>query len=114
MATIHPYKGYLNTEFHIYAKGTEDVKYEIHPIHNGDDTYIMKGSATPNIPHSIKFKAPGAYKIVFSDGTSTHITIEDGYKFGGGTHKKSFVFDNCPWVFVVMHDRTYFYNRISK
>ena len=114
MATIHPYKGYLNTEFHIYAKGTKDVKYEVHPIHNGDDTYIMKGSATPNIPHSIKFKDPGAYKIIFSDGTSTHITIEDGYKFGGGTHKKSFVFDNCPWVFVVMHDRTYFYNRISK
>ena len=25
MATIHPYKGYLNTEFHIYAKGTKLV-----------------------------------------------------------------------------------------
>ena len=29
MATIHPYKGYLNTEFHLYAKGTENVTYNI-------------------------------------------------------------------------------------
>ena len=114
MATIHPYKGYLNTEFHIYAKGTEDVKYEVHPIHNGDDTYIVKGSATPNIPHSIKFKDPGTYKIVFSDGTSSEIIVEDGYKFGGSKPKAAFIYDECPWAFVVMHDRTYFYNRDSE
>lgn len=114
MATIHPYKGYINTEFHIYAKGPEDVKYEVHPIHNGDDTYIVKGSATPNIPHSIKFKDPGTYKIVFSDGTSSEIIVEDGYKFGGSKPKAAFIYDECPWAFVVMHDRTYFYNRDSE
>lgn len=37
--------------------------------------------------------------------------VEDGYKFGGSEYKKSFVFDKCPWAFVVMHDRTYFHNR---
>ena len=35
MVTIHHYKGYLNTTFHFYVKGTEDISYDITSI-NGE------------------------------------------------------------------------------
>lgn len=111
MATVHPYKGYLNSEFHFYARGTKDVEYSIFS-NNGEKENLMRtGTFSPNIPHSIKLKEAGTFRVDFNDGTSSEITIEDGYKFGGGKYKNSFIFDNCPWVFIVMHDRTYFYNR---
>ncbi len=114
MATVHPYKGYLNTEFHFYANGTEDIPYSILSEDSECDIPVLSGVLIPNIPHSIKLHNPGNYKVVFNDGSSSHIIVEDGYKFGGGRFKKAFIYDNCPWAFVVMHDRTYFYNRETK
>ena len=111
MATIHPYKGYLNTEFHIYAKGTEDVTYEVFPTNGETTAPITNGVVTPNMPCSIKLSEPGTFRINFSDGTSSDVIVEDGYKFGGSKPKSAFIFDYCPWAFVVMHDRTYFFNR---
>lgn len=35
-------------------------------------------------------------------------------RYGGSSYKRSFIFDNCPWCFVVMRDRTYAYNRITQ
>lgn len=110
MATVHPYKGFLNTEFHIYTKGTEDTKYEVRSCKEESDPIVI-GSVSPNIPHAIKFERPGKFRIDFSDGTSSEIKVEDGYKFGGSEHKRSFIFDETPWCFVIMRDRTYFYNR---
>lgn len=110
MATIHPYKGYLNTEFHLYAKGTEDVAYRV--FSNGDETTpLTSGIVTPNIPCSLKINESGTFRIEFCDGTSSDVIVEDGYKFGGSKPKSAFIFDYCPWAFVVMHDRTYFFNR---
>ena len=111
MATIHPYKGYLNTKFHLYAKGTIDVDYKIYPIEDENNPQLVVGSFSPNTPHSIKLQHPGAYIIEFSDGTSSEINVEDGYKFGGSSYKTSFIFDETPWCFIIMNDRTYFYNR---
>ena len=111
MATIHPYKGYLNTEFHLYAKGTEDVTYEVFPTNGETVAPITNGVVTPNMPCYIKLSEPGTVRINFSDGTSSDIIVEDGYKFGGSKPKSAFIFDYCPWAFVVMHDRTYFFNR---
>lgn len=111
MATIHPYKGYLNTKFHLYAKGTIDVDYKISPIGDENNSQLVVGSFSPNTPHSIKLQHPGAYIIEFSDGTSSEINVEDGYKFGGSSYKTSFIFDETPWCFIIMNDRTYFYNR---
>lgn len=111
MATIHPYKGYLNTEFHLYAKGTEDVTYEVFPTNGETTAPITNGVVTPNMPCSIKLSEPGTFRINFSDGTSSDVIVEDGYKFGGSKPKSAFIFDYCPWAFVVMHDRTYFFNR---
>lgn len=114
MATVHPYKGYLNTRFNFYANGTEDIPYSILSVGSDTDTPVLSGVLTPNIPHIVKLKNPGEYKVVFKDGTSSNIIVEDGYKFGGGRFKKAFIFNNCPWTFVVMHDRTYFYNRETR
>lgn len=107
---LHPHKGYFNTEFHIFAEGGTQ-KYTIH--RKGDETgeSVLNGLVNANIPHSFKLSQPGEFTVEFEDGTKSDIIIEDGYKFGGSRLKTAFIFDNCPWVFVIMHDRTYFYNR---
>jgi len=109
MATIHPYKGYLNTEFQLLSQTSEPVSYIISSCDS--KTGKIEGVLHPNVPHRVKMPHPGNYEVLFGDNTNARIFIEDGYKFGGGEHKKSFIFDNCPWAFVVMHDRTYFHNR---
>lgn len=111
MATVHPYKGFINTKFFLYAKGTEEVAYEVTPINGKITSPIIKGSFYPTIPHELKLKNPGTYQLVFSDGTVSEIIVEDGYKFGGSMHKKHYIFDETPWCLVIMNDRTYFYNR---
>lgn len=114
MAKVHPYKGYLNTEFRFYANGTENIAYDILSESSDSDTPVLSGVFTPNIPHSIKLKAPGEYKVVFNDGTLSNFIVEDGYKFGGSAYKTSFIFDENPWCFIIMNDRTYFYNRVTE
>lgn len=111
MATVHPHKGYLNTEFHFFAKGKENLIYKIYSSDKNETAPIMKGSFSPNIPYAITIKEPGAFCIVFNDGTSSEIFVEDGYKFGGSSYKDSFIYDETPWCFIIMNDRTYFYNR---
>lgn len=115
--TVHPYKGYLNTEFRVYSHETDVTCYDIY--HKGEDNRIQEpsikhGKVSPNVPHSFKLNQPGKYEVRFDDSSSVDILVEDGYKFGGGRIKKAFIFDNCPWCFIVMHDRTYFYNRDTK
>ena len=95
MATIHPYKGYLNTKFHFYAKGSEVVSYTIVSLNEESKSSIQTGIFTPNIPYSVSINKAGTYRVDFNDGTSTNIIVEDGYKFGGSKHKRSFIFDNC-------------------
>lgn len=107
---VHPYKGYLNTEFHIFAEGGAQ-KYTIYPKGGDSGESILTGLVNANTPHTFKMSQPGEFTVAFEDGTTSDIIIEDGYKFGGGKLKRSFIYDNCPWVFIIMHDRTYFYNR---
>lgn len=114
MATVHPFKGYLNTEFHIFAKGSEDVSYKVYSKGSEATTPLTIGVITPNIPCSLKLNEHGTFQIEFSDGSSSEIIVEDGYKFGGSEYKKSFIFDETPWCFIIMNDRTYFYNRVTE
>lgn len=109
--TLHPYKGYLNTLFHLYATGSNAVEYRVLRMSNNEEDEILNGIILPNGPFSLQIPLPGSYNVRFSDGTSIPVTVEDGYKFGGSKLKRAFIFDNCPWLFVVMYDRTYFYNR---
>ena len=111
MATVHPHKGYLNTKFDFYAKGIEEISYSIFLVGKEVAKPILKGLFSSNVPCSIKLNAPGTYRIEFNDGTLSEVTVEDGYKFGGSEYKKSYIFDEIPWCFVIMMDRTYFYNR---
>lgn len=111
--TIHPHKGYLNTNFNIYVVGQE-VEYFVYPNGDTNTQPIIEGIAKPNEPHTLNIKHFGEYIVSFSSGEETTIRVEDGYKFGGSRYKTSFIFDDCPWCFVVMHDRTYFYNRETK
>lgn len=106
---LHPYKGYLNTEFYIFAEGGTQ-NYSIFSKGETEES-IMTGVVHANALHKFKLSQPGEFTVVFEDGTTSNIIVEDGYKFGGGKLKKAFIFDNCPWAFIIMHDRTYFYNR---
>lgn len=112
MATVHPYKGYLNTKFHLYnTNGTKEMSYQIFDANSDCNKPVKLGSFLPNIPHSFKMDGSGTFIVKFDDGTTSEIIVEDGYKFGGGKQKSAYIFDNTPWAFVIMHDRTYFYNR---
>ena len=107
-ATIHPYKGYLNTEFQLYSKNSQPTSFRIHLSNSPSD---IVGILQPYIPQTVRIPICGNHLVEFDDGTKAEIIVEDGYKFGGNKLKRAFVFDECPWVFIVMHDRTYFYNR---
>lgn len=111
---IHPYKGYLNTLFHLHVTGDDAVDYKVVPKSNTYDDPVLNGSVSPNEPCCIQIPFPGDFIVKFSDGTDIPVTVEDGYKYGGSSFKRAFIFDECPWAFVVMHDRTYFYNRDTK
>lgn len=112
-AFVHPHKGYLNTNFHIHINGNRSTFYS---VCSADDinVAIQRGFISPNEPRIIKVPFPGNYIVKFSNGPSMPIIVEDGYKFGGGKFKHAFISDECPWIIIVMHDRTYFYNRESE
>ncbi len=111
-ASIHPYKGYLNTSFRIYVTGNNPICYKVfNKAIKNHDISVCQGTVFPNEPHVIKMPSAGVFEIQFDNGTQNEIYVEDGYKYGGNQIKSAFVFDNCPWAFVIMHDRTYFYNR---
>ena len=112
--SVHPHKGYLNTDFRLHSNHSKPLSYEVcRNVDNDSPISIISGIVYPNEPHSIKIQIPGEYVVSFEDGSAVNFLVEDGYKFGGGSYKSSFVDDSCPWLFIVMHDRTYFYNRIT-
>lgn len=106
--TVHPYKGYLNTEFRIHTSEVNPQNYSI--VRLEDDSIIEEGVVNQNEYITRKMPLAGNFLVRF-DNAEIPIKVEDGYKYGGNTHKESFVFDKCPWAFIVMHDRTYFHNR---
>lgn len=112
--SIHPYKGYLNTRFNLFITGSEQISFNIIRVSDNKRLEIESRVVSPNEPFDFKISEAGDFLVECSDGTTIPITVEDGYKFGGGRFKKAFIFDNCQWAFVIMHDRTYFYNRETK
>jgi len=65
---------------------------------------------------SFKLNA-GEHELCYSNGNLVQkekVTIEDAIKLGGSTLKKAFVFDETPWLFVVMKDRMYCHNNKTK
>lgn len=86
------------------------MSYQIFDANSDCNKPVITGSFLPNIPHSFKMDGSGTFIVKFDDGTTSEIIVEDGYKFGGGKQKSAYIFDNTPWAFLIMHDRTYFYN----
>ena len=109
--SIHPYKGYLNTKFRVFVKGEKPLHYQVHVADKKKKQSILDGLVEPNQPYNITMPIAGEFIIEFEDGSTHKFRVEDGYRYGGNKLKKAFIFDNCQWAFVVMHDRTYFYNR---
>lgn len=109
--SIHPYKGYLNTQYRIFVKGEEPLRFQVYSADKEDGQAVLDGVVEPNQPYSINMQSAGEYVIKFEDDSTHNFRVEDGYRYGGNKLKNAFIFDECPWAFVVMHDRTYFYNR---
>lgn len=109
--SLHPYKGYLNTKYRLYCN-CETVQELV--IRRCSDSVVVKEMLVqPNMVESIVFDEPGEYSVE-EKGRELHIAqinVLDGYKFGGSSFKNAFLFENTPWIFVVMRDRTYFHNR---
>lgn len=121
---VHPHVGFLNTDFSIHLlKGDSDQ-----PVSNLSITISMESNDNSKktevqtvvldkdkLCTIYKFTQPGRYNISFADGSeNVVIEVKDAIRFGGGQYKKSYIFDETPWCFIVMGDRTYFYNRDSK
>lgn len=108
--SIHPYKGYLNTQFRVFVKGEDPLSFQVFSAEQ-EELAILNGVVDPNQPYNITMPSAGEFIIRFEDGSEHNFRVEDGYRYGGNKLKKAFIFDDCPWAFVIMHDRTYFYNR---
>ena len=80
-ATIHPHKGYLNTNFNVHVTGHEE-EYSVYQKGDCDKCLIATGIVRPNEPHVLNIAQPGDYVVSFNDSDEINIHIEDGYKFG--------------------------------
>lgn len=112
---IHPHVGFLNTEFEIL--GNQSIS-NVRLVQTADEYGNEDLSINPAMVevHSLKFKLskPGTYSVYFNGKKEDDIVVKDALRFGGSTFKNAFIFDGTPWCFIVMRDRTYFYNRDTK
>ena len=121
---VHPHIGFLNTDFSIHLLKEDSDQ----AVSNFSITISMESSDNSKkaevqtvvldkekLCTIYKFTQPGKYSISFVDGsTNVVIEVKDAIRFGGGQYKKSYIFDETPWCFIVMGDRTYFHNRETK
>lgn len=109
-ATVHPTKGYLNTSFYIHNTSESPLSFSI----LNETGKVFAGDVPANNKKAFFATTPGVHVVRFSDESESTFNVEDAIRFGGSSYKRSFIFDNCPWCFVVMRDRTYIYNRITQ
>lgn len=108
---IHPHEGYLNTKYSFFLPKSYSEQ-EIIVKQQGNDHPYSRLRIVPGATININFNSPGKYEMIDSDGDVIAIvSIEDGYKFGGSKIKQAYLFEDIPWVIIVMFDRTYFHNR---
>lgn len=113
--SVHPHKGFLNTKF-IIRSHSED--YNVVSIYSKVKDKVDKDNPISllykeSLHDGYVFKNPGQYVVMLdnNEDSAVEVYVEDAIKFGGSTYKNSYVFEETPWCFVVMKDRTYFYNR---
>lgn len=118
---IHPHKGFLNTHFKIEVANCSGKRIKLQPIEpygsyvDKEKNVIFYDIDGDNYLNEIVISIPGKYIVGIDDTNLTEeLIVEDAIKFGGSVYKKGYVFEDTPWCFVVMKDRTYFYNRNTK
>lgn len=121
MLTIHPKRGFLNTEFTVCETDSYNIEFKISLLKPFNEKNISTLDKIPTLfeigkdkPMKLKFDKAGVYKLEYSADDENHtqeFIVEDAVKLGGSSFKHSFVFEGTPWCFVVMRDRTYFFNR---
>ncbi len=95
--TVNSHHAYLNNEIIIRCDGCisiEDIETE--------EKYTFTDE--------LRIRLKAGRHILKSEDHVEEIFIEDAIKFGGSFFKDGFVFDDSPWVFVIMKDRLYFMN----
>ena len=97
--TVNTHHAYLNTEI-VFQSESEDL-ITIKDICTGQKYEFQSFLAT---------RLSAGHHILKSDDHEEDIIIEDAIKLGGSKVKKTFVYDNTPWVFVTTKDRLYITN----
>lgn len=117
---IHPHEGFLNTKYQLRTDSANSINVHVKRVGNDNgkaDDLVYEKDLICSVADGIKFDVSGKYEVsVKSDmDDAVHtVIVKDAIMFGGGSFKKAYVFDETPWCFIVMKDRTYFYNRETK
>lgn len=117
---IHPHEGFLNTKYQLRTDSANSINVHVKRVGNENgkaDDLVYEKDLICSVADGIKFDVSGKYEVsVKSDmDDAVHtVIVKDAIMFGGGSFKKAYVFDETPWCFIVMKDRTYFYNRETK
>lgn len=94
--SINTHHAYLNTSIIICNKTKE-------PIVVQNVTTSEKWTISDR---KVVRLSAGKHRLV-SKNTELEITVEDAIKLGGSRIKKTFVFDDSPWIFITTQDRLY-------
>jgi hypothetical protein len=100
---ITPHKGYLNTCFNIRKSSSNlsQILIDGEGIDSLSDIHLNAGE------HVVTCRIDGE---IYSDT----VFVEDAIRLGGSKIVSGFCFDNSPWIFIVLKDRTYFFNSSTK
>lgn len=117
---IHPHEGFLNTKYQLRTDSANSINVHVKRVGNENgkaDDLVYEKDLICSVADGIKFDVSGKYEVSvksdMEDAVHT-VIVKDAIMFGGGSFKKAYVFDETPWCFIVMKDRTYFYNRETK
>ncbi len=99
--SVNSHHAYLNNEIIIRCDGSISIE----DIATGVEY---------NFTDELSIHLTAGRHILKSEDHEEIVIIEDAIKLGGSHFKNAFVFDDSPWVFIVMKDRTYYMNVESK
>lgn len=106
MIQVHPQRAFLNSDVAIFNTGDQPALITDTAT---NDTY----SLGPGEHKSSRYDA-GEHILKVNGQEDVRFVVEDALKFGGSKRKKCYVFNENPWAIVVMKDRTYFLNEMTK
>lgn len=103
---VYPKRGFLNSEYKIYAidKDSFVILFNGQKIFDG----TIEQGETKVLP---KFHRPGEYVILSDNACQKQMVyVEDALRLGTSSIKDIYIFDNFPYVIFAMMDRIHFYD----